>query len=106
MKVLRKILLGKTLPGDWAELQLTREGDLLKAAVKLPNRQEWYFGAIYNCFKDEGAAPGGLALFTNKSTGAFRNLRFSPSAGEIRSKWRLFPEEEDRPIALDAGRGE
>jgi len=90
---------------DWAELQVTRQGDLVKAAVKLANRSEWYFGAVYNCFKDEGTAPGGLALFTNKSTGAFRNVRFDSSAGEIRSKWRLFGEEEERSIALDAGRG-
>ena len=100
------ILVGKTLPGDWAELQVTRQADVLKAAIKLPNAPEWYWGSVYTCFKDEGAAPGALALFTNKSTAAFRNLRFDPSAGEIRSKWRLFPEEEERPIAIDAGRGD
>ena len=46
-------------------------------------------GSTYTCFKDKGAGPGGLALFTNKSTGAFRNVRFDTKAREIRSKWRL-----------------
>ena len=106
MRILRKVGVGTTIPGDWAELQVTRQADVLKAAVKLPNRSDWYWGPVYNCFKDQGAAPGGVALFTSKSTGAFRNLRFDPNAGEIRSKWRLFLEEEERPIALDAGRAD
>ena len=106
MRVLRKIGVGTTIPGDWAELQVTRQADVLKAAVKLPHRSDWYWGPVYNCFKDEGAGPGSLALFTSKSTGAFRNVRFDNTAGEIRSNWRLFTEEEERPISLDAGRGQ
>ena len=77
---------------------------LLKAAVKLSGTPGW--GATYTCFKDEGAVRGGVALFTNKSTGTFRNVRFDGAAGEIRSNWRLFPDETPRRIALDAGRAE
>ena len=86
--ILRNIFVGKAVPGSWAELQVTRRGELLKTAARLPAAgDDW--GSIYACVRDEDAAPGPLALFTNKSAGAFRSVRFAPSAGEIRSNWAL-----------------
>ena len=104
-EIVRKIWAGKMTPGQWAELQVTRQGDLLKAAVKLPSLTV-VWGAVYTCVRDEGAEPGGLGLFTSKSTGAFRNVQFAGAGGEIRSNWRLYADETGRRIALEAGRAE
>lgn len=103
-RILRKIYVGKMVPGAWAELQVSRNGDLLKAAANLCTSENW--GATYNCFKDEAPGAGAVALFTNKSTGAFRNVRFSVTPETIRTKWFRAGGETARCIALDAGRGE
>jgi hypothetical protein len=103
-RILRKIAVGKMVPGAWAELQVSRKGDLLKVAVDLCTSEGW--GATYTCFKDENPAVGALALFTNKSTGAFRNVRFSTEAETIRTNWFRAGAEEARRIAIDQGKSE
>ena len=57
----------------------------MKVACSLSFADVW--DATYNCFRDEKGAFGSLALFTNKSTGAFRNVRFEASALSIRENW-------------------
>ncbi|MCK5526034.1 MAG: exo-alpha-sialidase [Candidatus Latescibacteria bacterium] len=104
-RILRKIWVGKMVPGAWAELQVSRGGELLKAAVNLSAAAPGT-AVVYTCFKDEGADAGALALFTNKSTGAFRNVRFSDTPQTIRTNWFRDHADEEGRIALDAGRGE
>jgi len=102
--VLRKIAVGKALPGKWVELQVSRKGDFLTAACSLGAEEEGW-GETYTCVRDEGAGAGGLALFTNKSTAAFRNVRYSATPEAIRDNW-LHRVDEATRIALDAGRAE
>ncbi|MFH1006917.1 MAG: sialidase family protein [Candidatus Latescibacterota bacterium] len=102
--ILRKIWVGKMVPGAWAQLQVSRAGELLKAAVNLTAAPGT--AVVYTCFKDEGAGAGALALFTNKSTGAFKNVRFSDTPETIRTNWFGDQADEQGRIALDAGRGE
>jgi len=106
--ILRKICVSQAICGAWAELQVSRHDTLLKCALKVPHdvANDKYRPARYICFKDEGADSGSLALFTNRSTGTFRNVRFSDSAGEFYSNWQLDPDEGTERIALDAGREE
>jgi len=101
--VLRKVAVGTIVPGSWVELQVSRKGDFLTAACHIGADNDW--DATYTCFKDEGAATGGLALFANKSTAAFRNVRFSATAEPIRDNW-LRRTDEAGLIALDAGRAQ
>jgi len=104
--ILRKICVAQAVCGAWAELQVSRHDELLKCALKVPYDvvQGKYRPARYICFRDEEADSGSFALFTNKSTGTFRNVRFSHSAGEIRSNWLLDPDKDTERIVLDAGR--
>ncbi len=88
-QLLRKIFVGKTLPGAWAEMQVSRQDGLVKAAVKLHERDDRQ--AVYLCFREKDHRPGRLALLTGKATGAFHNVRLDKTAGEIRQRWRLFP---------------
>ena len=106
--ILRKICVSQAVCGAWAELQVSRHDNLLKCALKVPYdvANGKYRPARYLCFKDEGADSGSLALFTNRSTGTFHNVRFSHSAGEFYSNWQLDPDEDTERIALDAGREE
>ena len=83
--ILRKVCVGQALEGAWVEFQLSRGKDLLKAACSLSIADVW--DATYHCFRDEKKARGPLALFTNKSTGAFRNVRFEAAALSIRENW-------------------
>ncbi len=103
-RILRKIGVGKMVPGAWAELQVSREGDHLRIAVDLCTSAGW--GATYIDLKDEAPAACALALFTNKSTGAFRNVRFSAEVESIRTNWFRAGAEEARRIAIDQGKSE
>jgi hypothetical protein len=84
-RILRRTCTGKALEGSWVELQLSREKDLMKIACSLSVTGVW--DATYHCFRDEKGGQGSLALFTNKSTGAFRNVRFEAAAMSIRENW-------------------
>ena len=84
-RILRRNCIGKALEGSWVEFQLSRERDLMKAACSLSPADVW--DATYHCFRDEKDGGGPLALFTNKSAGAFRNVRFEAEALSIRENW-------------------
>jgi hypothetical protein len=87
---LRKLYLGKVIPGTWVELQLDVSAGVLKAAAKT-SEADWMTGgspATYAVVRDDVANPGKLGLFTQRSTGAFRNVRVGPGGTEIRSNWR------------------
>ena len=60
---------------------------------------------MYTCFKDEAAAAGALALFTNKSSGAVRNVRFSDTPETIRTNWFRTGSEVARRIAINQRQG-
>ena len=101
VRMLHRICAGPCLPGAWADLQVTRQGESLKAAVKLPSRRgEWDRGAVSTCFVDRAAAPGRLALWTNQSTGGFRNVCFDTVAHDLRSQWRLYGGHASRLLAV------
>ena len=102
-RVLRRIGIGKVTPGSRVELQVSRQGNLLKAAVNLPIDHDW--GTTYTCFRDESPAPGQLALLTNKSPGTFRQVRFADRAETIRDNWLCPTDQVEQRMALDAGRG-
>lgn len=104
IRILRKICVGKMVLGGWTELQVSRKGDLLKAAVDLCTSEGR--SPTYTCFKDKNVSAGAVALFTNKSSGAFRNVRFSNTPLTIRTNWFRASAEVVRRIILDAGRGE
>ena len=112
--VLRKIAVGKVMPGAWVELQVSRKGDFLTAACNISAEQDWAQAwpegpvegdVTYTCFRDESPAAGGLALFANKSTAAFRNVRFSAIPEPIRDNW-IHRVDRAARITLDAGRGD
>lgn len=84
-RIHRKVCIGKAFEGSWVEFQLSREIDLMKAACSLSLADVW--DATYHCFRDERKAAGTLALFTNKSAGGFRNVRFEPAALSVRENW-------------------
>ena len=84
-RILRRVCIGKALEGSWVEFQLSREKDLMKAACSLSLTDVW--DATYHCFRDDKGGPGSVALFTNKSAGAFRNVRFEAAAQSIRENW-------------------
>ncbi|MFH1006074.1 MAG: sialidase family protein [Candidatus Latescibacterota bacterium] len=81
--VLRKQGIGKVIPGSWIEVQVDRSGGILKTAVKTAADRPAYYMVTA---EDLGRA-GGLGLFTNKSAGAFRNIRIGKGGTEIRSNW-------------------
>ena len=102
VSIARKVWVGQALPGSWVELQVSRKGDYLKAAANLfPNKTSI---GIYTCVEDENPQTGALSLFTNKSQGSFKNVRFAPTPEAIRDNWYRLAEEQGRQIALDAGR--
>lgn len=83
LRVLRKQGIGKVEPGSWIEVQVDRSSDTLKAAVKTStHRPAFYFVA-----REDFGRAGDVGLFTNKSTGAFRNIRIGHGGTEIRSNW-------------------
>ena len=84
-RILRRNCIGKALEGSWVEFQLSRSGDLMKAACSLSPADVW--DATYHCFGDKKEGGGALALLTNKSSGAFRNVRFEAEALSIRENW-------------------
>jgi hypothetical protein len=107
LTVERRVGIGRILPGAWVEMQVDRCGDLLKAAVKA-REGDWGNGQIptaYLALRAAAGSPGKLGFFTNRSTGAFKNVRVGAASVEIRSNWRD-PGEGARRIALDAGRQE
>lgn len=85
LRVLRRQGIGKVVPGSWIEVQMDRSGGILKAAVKTAaDRPAFYF-----VVREDGGREGGVGLFTNKSTGAFRNIRIGMGGTEIRSHWGI-----------------
>lgn len=103
----RRLYAGKIMPGSWVEMQIDKSGDILKAAVKLSEREDYFYlvlPATYAVVRGTFGR-GKPGLFTNRSTGAFKNVRIGPAGVEIRSNWQTSGEESMR-IALDAGRQE
>ena len=100
----RKISVGKTAPRTWAELQLSRSGGLLKVASTLGGSDGW--GAIYTTLAEENPAAGEIALYTSKSEGMFRNVRYSETPESIRENWLSLNAKSSRRLALDAGQEE
>ena len=101
----RKVGLGKVVPGSWVEIQVNRCEGLLKAAVKT-REGDWMTGqmpAAYLTMRCPADSSGKLGFFTNRSTGAFKNVRIGDQSEEIRSNWRT-SDEGVRRIALDAGK--
>ena len=84
-ELLRKIHVGKLKPGEWAELQVCRQGETVKAAANL------YAGnrslGVYTCVRDENPRRGAVSLYASRSLGAFRNVRFSAAPQAIRDNW-------------------
>ncbi len=107
VSVLRRVGIGKIVPGSWVEMQVNRKGDMILTAVKA-REGDWMNGQIpaaYLAMRREVKGPGKLGFFTNYSTGAFKNVRIGAESAEIRSNWRVSGEGARR-IALDAGRQE
>jgi len=103
LTVMRRVYTSKIIPGSWIEMQMDKRGNVLKAAVKISN-EDWSTGkfpAVYNVLCED-FGKGKLGLFTNRSTGAFRNVRISAGGLDIRSHW-LSSEEAAIRIPLDAG---
>ena len=101
--VLRRVYTSKIAPGSWIEMQIDRKGNILKAAVKFSN-EDWSTGkfpAVYNVLCGD-FGKGKIGLFTNRSTGAFRNVRIGTGGLDIRSNW-YSSEEAAIHLPLDAG---
>lgn len=108
MAVLRTVFIGKVTVGAWVEMQIDMKDGLLKTAAK-PSEADWTTGgapATYAQVRNAFPTPGKLGLFTNKSTGSFKNVRLGKGGTEIRSNWRSSQEADSRRLALDAGRQE
>lgn len=104
---LRTIYIGKVALGAWIEMQIDMQGGVLKAAAKL-SEADWTTGgspATYATVRDDFGGPGSVGLFTNKSTGAFKNVTLGPGGTEMRSNWRNSASAARRS-ALDAGKRE
>ena len=80
----RRQYAGTVAVGSWVELQVSRRGEVVTAATRLSKEAP----ACYSVLKDNGAKAGGVGLYTDHSTGAFRNVRFSDRAGAMRGRWR------------------
>jgi hypothetical protein len=100
----RKIAVGKIAPGEWAELQISRSGGMLQVASNLSGAEGW--GGTYTTIAEENPTIGGLALFTSKSEGKFRHVRYSDTPELMRKNWLNSSAGSSRRLALDAGREE
>ena len=87
--VLRKIGIGRVSPGSWLELQVSRDGDLLTVACRGNGDRTFWgaLGATYTCLGEDSPGAGPVALFTGRSTAAFRNVRFASCAQRLRDNW-------------------
>ena len=70
-------------PGDWVEMQVKVSGDLIQAAAK----QEKEYPAIYVGMREASYASGKVGLLTDRSSGAFKNVRVWDRAQMIRDLW-------------------
>ena len=71
-------------PGTWCEVQVSAEGSLLKGSFRESSEK----AANYVCARDESINKrGGVGLFTDKCTGAFRNLTVWPIVTPMRNIW-------------------
>ena len=80
----RRIYLGKVPLRSWVPMQLSVAEGLLKVAVRPTPKTGPYYAVI----RAQDKRPGQLGLFTNRSSGAFRNLELDSRPKEIRSSWR------------------
>jgi len=68
--------------GAWTQVQVKVRGDLVQAALKIAGR------ALYVSAHDAGLPSGSVGFFTDRSTGAFRNLEVWEGPQMIRDNWR------------------
>ena len=78
--VLRGMRLTYIPRGSWVRLQVTVRGDVIQGAVNTD--PPTYVGA-----RDGQFTTGGIGLFTDTSSGAFKNLFVWPSPQMIRDNW-------------------
>ena len=79
--VLRGMRLTYIPKGSWVRLQVKVQGDLIQGAVNTD--PPTYVGA-----RDGALKSGALGLFTDTSTGAFKNVLVWPKAQMIRNLWK------------------
>ena len=72
--------------GTWAQIQVKVAGDVIQGAVKIADeRFPW---ATYVGARDATLGEGGVGVFTDRSTGAFRNLEVWQTPQMIRDLWK------------------
>ena len=80
MKLLRRRYIGEIPAGQWIQMQVRTEGDLLQGAIL----EEF---AHYLSVRDASFDKGGVGVATLGSTGGFKNFQTLPASQSIRSAW-------------------
>lgn len=78
----RRVMIDRMAPASWIGMQLSMQGGMLKVSVKKSAESP----AKYIVIGDESRS-GKLGLFTNRSTGAFKNTRIAAEGLSIRENW-------------------
>ncbi|MCQ6557648.1 sialidase family protein [Paenibacillus mendelii] len=81
--ILRRIMLERMQPHAWIGMQMDMQDGVLKAAVKKSADSP----AKYVVIKEDAFSSGKLGLFTNRSTGAFKNMKIASESMPLRSNW-------------------
>ena len=80
--VLRRVFFERLLPSSWVAVQVAMADGTVKIAVKKGAGSP----AKYLVVRDD-FAPGKIGVFTNRSTGAFRNVILAEEARPLRDHW-------------------
>lgn len=78
----RRTMIDRMAPSSWLAIQLSMEDGLLKIAVKKSADSPAKYLVVQG-----GSEAGKLGLFTNRSTGAFKNVRISEKPAMLRDSW-------------------
>jgi len=73
-------------PGTWARVQVKVAGDVIQGAVKIDHPH--FPHAVYVAARDAGLESGTTGVYSDRSTGAFRNLEVWDEPQMIRHLWK------------------
>jgi hypothetical protein len=73
--------------GTWSEMQVRVDGDLIQGAVKIGDEERFPW-AVYVGARDATLAEGYVGVYSDRSTGAFRDIEVWDTPQAIRDLWR------------------
>jgi len=88
MTTLRRRYIGEIELGEWLQMQVRTQGELLQVALAQEGQNHRARKrAFYLSMREQSLSQGGIGLVTVSSTGAFKSLEVAPSSQLIRDTW-------------------